>query len=153
MEEKKQEQTIEKGVFRTNLLLPWLTTDLEVTTKRFIGYNRNTLLGLIPFGKNEVTFPLKNIASVSTSTKFHGKRFAFGLFFVLASLAGLSDNFASSVIFFLIGILPLLNSYTSTFKITNNAGESPTIEISILEKGNVQSFANKVNDAIVYETA
>ncbi|WP_227938331.1 hypothetical protein [Alkalihalobacillus deserti] len=58
-----------------------------------------------------------------------------------------------AIIIFLIGILPLLNCYTSRLKITNSAGESPTIEISILEKAIVQSFANKVNDAIVEETA
>ena len=153
MEEKRQEKTIEKGVFRTNLLLPWLTTDLEVSTKRFKGYKRNTLLGLIPFGKNELTFPLKNIASVSTSTKFHGKRFLFGLFFVFAGLSALTEGFGPSLLMFLIGIFPLLNSYTATFQITNNAGQSPTIEISILDRSDIQSFANKVNDAIVDETA
>jgi uncharacterized membrane protein len=134
-------------------LLSWLTTDLEVTTRRFKGYDRNTFLGLIPFGKNEITFPLKNIASVSTSTKFHLKRFIIGLFFTFAAFGAMGESFIGGLIMLIIGVIPLLNCYTSRLKVTNNAGESPTIEISILEKGNVQTFANKVNDAIVEETA
>jgi hypothetical protein len=39
-------------------------------------------MGVIPLEKNEVSYPLKNIASVGVSTKFHFKRFFIGLILV-----------------------------------------------------------------------
>ncbi|MFT9494380.1 hypothetical protein [Anaerosolibacter sp.] len=147
------ERIIKEGTYRTNLLLPWLTTDLSLTNRRFKGYDRNTLLGLIPLGKNEVTIPLKQIASVSTSTKFHIKRFLGGLFVTFLGLGSLSELGLMGIIWTLIGLGVLLNSYTSTLQITNNAGQKVPIQISILEKGNLQSFAGIVNDTVAEEVS
>ena len=52
------------------------------------------------------------------------------------------------VIFVLLGLVNILNSYTATFVITNNAGQEDWYEISILEKGKVQEFVNEVNTTI-----
>jgi hypothetical protein len=95
----EREKKLKEGTYCTNVLLRWLTTDLLLTNKRFKGYDRNTVLGLMPIGKNEVTMSLKNIA---TSTKFHLKRFLFGLFFT--SILGLpsfvnGDFFIDSSLF------------------------------------------------------
>lgn len=78
---KNCRETIKEGTYCTNVLFRWLKTDLTLTNKRFKGYNRNNVLGLVPLGQNEITMSLKNTASVSTSTKFHVKRFIFGLLF------------------------------------------------------------------------
>lgn len=58
------------------------------------------------------------------------------------------SSFLGGLILLAIGSLPLLNSYTSTMVITNNAGHPVRIEISILEKDKVQQFVNKVNVGI-----
>ena len=144
----KDEESIETKDFTTNLVLAWLKTNFTITSKRIVGYKPNTLLGLIPLGKVEVTYPLKNIASVGVSTKFHVKRFIFGIILVLIGLNTLGDSFLTGLILLLLGALPLLNSYTSTFNISNNAGQSHLIEISILEKSKVQDFVNSVNKTI-----
>lgn len=104
-------------------------------------------------GKNEVTMPLKSIASVSTLTKFHIKRFVIGLFFTLIGIAELFNFNLFGLLLLVLGVVPLFNSYTSALIVTNNAGHSIPIQISILEKGNLQEFANKVNDTIAEEVA
>ncbi|QPC47632.1 hypothetical protein [Mangrovibacillus cuniculi] len=134
--------------FTTNLALFWLKTDLSLTNKRVIGYQPNTLLGVIPLGRNEVSFPLKNIASVSVSTKLHFVRLLVGLFFVFSALGSIGNSFLGALLFLAIGLIPLLNSFTSKMTITNNAGQPVSMEISILEKDKVQNFVNDVNISI-----
>jgi len=97
--------------------------------------------------------PLKSIASVSTSTKFHLKRFVIGMFFLVVGLPELYNLNLIWLLFLVLGFVPLANSFTSTLIVTNNAGHSIPIRISILEKGNLQEFANKVNDTIAEEVA
>lgn len=151
MSETKQENVIMGGKYRSNLLLPWLTTDLSLTNKRFTGYDRNTTLGLIPLGKNEITIPIKQISSIGISTKFHFKRFIFGLLFTLFGIVNLLSLELSGLILLIIGLVPLLNSYTTSIQISNNAGQRFAISISILEKGNLQGFASTANNTIAKE--
>lgn len=144
----KDEEIKKTENFTTNLVLNWLKTDFSLTTKRIIGYQPNTLLGVFPLGKKEITYPLKNIAGVGVSTKFHFKRFIIGLILVFIGFSMMGDSFLGGLILLIIGALPLFNSFTSTLSITNNAGQSHLIEMSILEKDKVQDFVNKVNISI-----
>ncbi|MFG6146828.1 hypothetical protein [Halobacillus sp. B23F22_1] len=79
----KDEEITSSERFTTNLVLSWLKTDFSLTNKRLIGFQPNTLLGVFPLGKSEVTYPLKNVASVGVSTKLHVRRFIIGLILVL----------------------------------------------------------------------
>ncbi|MGG0741302.1 hypothetical protein [Niallia taxi] len=101
--------------------------------------------------------PLKSIASVSTSTKFHLKRFVIGQFFTLIGIAEVFNFNLFWLLFLVLEVVPLFNSYTSALNVTNNAAHSIpiqiSIQISILEKGNLQEFTNKVNDTIAEEVA
>jgi hypothetical protein len=141
-----KDEEIKKSVqFTTNLVLAWLKTDFSLTNKRFIGFQSNTLFGVFPLGKKEITYPLKNIAGVGVSTKFHFKRFIIGLILAIVGLSMMGNSFLGGLILFLIGALPLLNSFTSTLNVTNNAGQSHFLEMSILEKNKVQDFVNDIN--------
>lgn len=144
----KDEQVVESKNFTTNLILNWLKTDFTLTNKRIVGSQPNTLFGLIPLGKAEITFPLKNVSGVGVSTQFYFKRFLFGAILALIALGTFGSSFLLGLILLVLGSLLLVNSYTASLKITNNAGQSPVIEISILEKDKIQQFANKVNSSI-----
>jgi hypothetical protein len=144
----KDETITSSEKFTTNLVLSWLKTDFSLTNKRLMGFQPNTLFGVFPLGKKEVSYPLKNIASVGVSTKFHLKRFIIGLILVFIGLGMFGDSFLGGLILLAIGALPLLNSFTSSMVVTNNAGQPVGIEISILEKDKVQQFVNKVNVGI-----
>lgn len=53
----EREKKLKEGTYCTNVLLRWLTTDLLLTNKRFKGYDRNTVLGLMPIGKMKLLCP------------------------------------------------------------------------------------------------
>lgn len=146
---KTEENVVNSSEFTTNLMLFWLKAKFTLTTKRINGFTPNTILGLIPLGKNEITFPTNKIAGVSVSTKFHLSRLLIGGFVFLFGLGLLSKSFFLAILVILFGLGSLLNCYTSRLMITNNAGQSPNIEISILEKSKLQNFANEINDSIV----
>lgn len=56
--------------FSPNVLLFWLKTAVAASNTRVQYRSPNTILGLIPLGAETQTIPLRNIASVNTSTKF-----------------------------------------------------------------------------------
>ncbi|WP_346859766.1 hypothetical protein [uncultured Draconibacterium sp.] len=141
----KDEQKIKEATFTANLILFWLKADYMLTNKRVTGHTPNTLLGIIPLGKAQIAQPLKTIASVSSSTKFSFMRLLIGLVLVIAGFA-LITSFG--IFLLLFGAINVLNCYTATFVITNNAGQSVGYEISILEKSKVVEFVNEVNTVI-----
>ncbi len=141
----KDEQKIKDATFTANLILFWLKADYVLTNKRVTGHTPNTLMGIIPLGKAQIAQPLKTIASVSSSTKFSFLRLLIGLILVGAGF-GFITSFG--IILLLLGAINVLNCYTATFVITNNAGQSVGYEISILEKAKVVEFVNEVNTVI-----
>lgn len=141
----KDEQKIEEATFTANLILFWLKANYVLTNKRITGHTPNTLLGVIPLGKAQIAQPLKTVASVASSTKFSFMRLLLGLILVIAGFAFIT-SFGIVLLFF--GAINILNCYTATFVVTNNAGQSVGYEISILEKSKVVGFVNEVNTVI-----
>lgn len=141
----KDEQKIVEATFTANLILFWLKANYVLTNKRITGHTPNTLLGVIPLGKAQIAQPLKTVASVASSTKFSFMRLLLGLILVIAGFAFIT-SFGIVLLFF--GAINILNSYTATFVVTNNAGQSVGYEISILEKSKVVGFVNEVNTVI-----
>lgn len=145
----KDEVIVKEDSFTTNLIFFWLKTNFILTSKRVVGRFPNTLFGLIPLGRIEVTYALKNVAGVASSTRFHLLRFILGIFMSLAGLWALNHSILIALIFLLPAVLLILTSYTTTFVIANNAaGQAPVIELSILERGKAHNFVVEVNSKI-----
>lgn len=143
-----EEQMVKKESFNASLLLVWLKTDFTLTTKRIGGTNPNTMLGIIPLGQKQFTYPLKNIASVSSSTQFHFWRLIIGIVLSYIGLKMFGESFLGGLVLALLGLSCLLNCYTVAFSIANNAGQAPAIELSILEKDKVAALVSDINHKI-----
>lgn len=144
----KNEHTVREDSFTANLILFWLKACYSLTNKRVTGDTPNTFLGLIPFGRAQLAQPLKTVASVGSSTQFFFKRLLAGFISLAVGVSMFGSSALVGLVFAVIGLVDILNCYTATFVITNNAGQSVGYEISILEKSKVQSFVNEVNTAI-----
>jgi hypothetical protein len=140
----KDELIVKKEIFTQKILLFWLKSTLTLTNKRLIAVNPNTFL-FIPFGKRELTQPLKNIASVTSSTKFHFGNLLFGL---ILGVIGLVTIKSYGIFLILLGLYLVLNSFTSTLMVTNNAGATPPVHLSILEKDKLAAFVRDTNHRI-----
>jgi hypothetical protein len=144
----KNEHNVKEDSFTANLILFWLKAYFSLTNKRVTGQAPNTFLGLIPFGSAQIAQPLKTVASVASSTQFFFKRLLVGLISLGVGLSMFGDSVLVGFFLVLFGLINILNCYTATFVITNNAGQDIWREISILEKAKVQNFVNEVNTAI-----
>ena len=142
----KDEELLNSVKLTTNLLLAWLKTDFSLTNKRIISTKPNTVLGLFPLGKDEISYPLQNIASVAVSTKFHLSKFIFGFLFLIITL-NLGYQL-TAFICFAISLVLLFNSFTSKMIVVNNAGQLVHVEISILEKSKVDYFVSSLNEGL-----
>jgi hypothetical protein len=143
----KEEEIRSSDSFITNLFFGWLKTKIILTNKRVVAAKPNTLLKAIPFGMDEVSHHIKNIASVRVSTKFHFIRFLCAVVLILLSIQLMTQTFAGFFVW-MIGFYFLLNSYTSTLVITNNGSGKYVVELSILEKNKIKELVNEVNDVI-----
>ncbi len=144
----KDEQKIKEATFTANLILFWLKANYVLTNKRVTGHTPNTFLGLIPLGKAQISQPLKTIASVTSSTKFSFFRLIIGVVFLVIGFSVMGSSLPGGIILLILGAINILNCFTATFVITNNAGQSTGYEISILEKSKVIAFTNEVNTVI-----
>ena len=144
----KGEKIIKEATFVTNLLLFWLKANYALTNKRLTGETPNTFMGIFPVGKAQLAQPLKTIASVTSSTKFTFGRLLLGALLAIIGLALMGSSALIGLILIILGVVGILNCYTATFIITNNAGMNTGYEISILEKSKVVEFTNEINSVI-----
>jgi hypothetical protein len=144
----KDEQKIREESFTANLILFWLKAYYSLTNKRVTGHTPNTFMGIIPLGSSQLAQPLKTVASVASSTQFFFKRLLVGLIFLGVGMSMFGSSPLIGFFLVVISLVNILNCYTSTFVVTNNAGQSVGYEISILEKAKVENFVNDVNTAI-----
>lgn len=142
----KDEQVIKDTAFRTNLFLFWFKSSYVLTNKRVIIETPNTyFLGIIPIGKIHDKKLLKDIYFVSRSTNLSFWRLVIGLIFILV---GISKFCAFGLLLILIGVANLLNSYTTTFVITDKAKQSIRYGVCTLEKKRMEAFVDEVNEVL-----
>lgn len=108
----------------------------------------NTLLGVIPLGSSTQTIPLRNIASVDTNTKFNPGSFAWGVVFLVAGLACLSDSAAVGILLLLIAAANLANTMSAQLDFVNQAGGRNSVKVSILEKDKLMQLAQNIQQLV-----
>lgn len=145
----KDEVLIKEVTFGPNLFLFWLKAHYALTNRRLTGQRPNTLFGVIPLGKRNVSQPLRTIASVACVTKFWFMRLLIGLVFLFIGISVMfTASFLGGLIPLLIGLVGVLNCYTAYFNVTNNAGQELGCEVIITAQAEVEAFANEMNQVI-----
>jgi hypothetical protein len=130
--------------FRQSILWFFLKVSMSVTNKRFVGQTQNYLLGLVPTGRNDVTYPLNAISSVSSSTNFSFGQFVLGLVLAL-SIFSFS---AWGIIIGLLGVALLLGSFKAAIAVTNNSGQTVALPVLFFERSAALQFISEVNNVL-----
>jgi len=149
----KEEQLVSEEAMSTSLLFFWLKSKFVLTSKRIVGEEPNTLLGLIPLGKKDISFPINKIAGVASDTKFHFGRLLFGtsIFIIGLFLFGTESPVAKLIALLLLiaGLIKILNCYTSFFVISNSGGQNTGVELSILERSKIKQLVQAINEKVI----
>ncbi|WP_147802387.1 hypothetical protein [Alkalicoccus halolimnae] len=134
--------------FHPNIILFWLRHRLYLSDRRFMGFKRNTLFWVFPMGKQEITYPVRNLVSVNVYTKFYFFRFVIGCFLLFASLILLESALTNAFIVLGLALFPLLHCFVSRLEVSPSNGDRQIIDVNILERQELQNFANEVNIVI-----
>ena len=134
--------------FSPSVVLFWLKTSIAASNMRVMYKSPNTLLGVIPLGSSTQTIPLRNIASVDTNTKFNPGSFVWGVVFLVAGLAFLSDSAALGILFLLLAAANLANMMSAQLDFVNQAGGRNSVKVSILERDKLMQLEQKIQQLV-----
>src|SRR6266480_1966324 len=142
------ERVVKRDQFIFSLPYFFLKTTVELTDRRLVFERPNTMLGVIPIGKQKDTVPLRNVASVGTSTRIGFVQLILGILLALVGGSQLGKPTVGSIIVLALGVLLILNAFQAKFRVTTNGGDKHFARIAATEKSKAQAFADQVNTTI-----
>ncbi len=137
------ETVIARESFKPSLVLFWLKTELSATEKRISGREANTVAGVIPAGSINILFPLKQVAGVQVESQLKLSRMLLGA--ALGAVGLLVMPSLLGVILLLVGAVLILGGLSASLAITNTAGQTKHVAVTIFEKARLEAFATTVS--------
>ena len=134
--------------FSPSVIIFWLKTSIAASSTRVQYRAPNTLFGLIPLGADTKTIPLRNVASVDTSTKFNLGSLVWGVVFLLIGLGCLDSSVAVALVLILVAAANLANTMSASLVFHDPSGGANTITVSILEKNKLMSLAQEIQSRV-----
>lgn len=95
-------------------------------------------------GADTKTIPLRNVASVDTSTKFNLGSLVWGVVFLLIELGCLDSSVAVALVLILVAAANLANTMSAQLDFVNQAGGRNSVKVSILEKDKLMQLAQNI---------
>lgn len=142
------EKNIVGDRFSPSVIIFWLKTSIAASSTRVQYRAPNTLFGLIPLGADTKTIPLRNVASVDTSTKFNLGSLVWGIVFLFVGLGCLDSSVAVAVILLLVAAANLANTMSASLVFRDPSGGANAITVSILEKDRLMQLAQEIQKLV-----
>ena len=142
------EQDIVGDRFSPSVIIFWLKTSIAASSTRVQYKAPNTLFGLIPLGADTKTIPLRNVASVDTSTKFNLGSPVWGVVFLLIGLGCLDSSVAVALVLILVAAANLANTMSASLVFHDPSGGANAITVSILEKDKLMQLAQEIQKLV-----
>lgn len=137
--------------FSISLVFFWIKGHLSVDS-RFIKMNiPNTILGIIPAGKNKETIPLKTISNLKISTRYRIFHIIFGIAVMIASFSYLRESFFGAIICFIIGVA-ITGSGIQEKLSFQKSGTEESISVPFFEKNVLQNIEKAIISGLEKET-
>lgn len=127
---------------RPSLITFWLRSTLTLTDTMVNGTTPNTIFGLVPPGRNDVSQPLNRISRVQVSTRIEGGALLLLAIFVLLAVA------FGTWLWWVLAILFALGMYRAELVITDNGGGTQQVSVSPLDRDQIQAFVSAVNEKL-----
>src|SRR5699024_1399039 len=142
---------MKKVEFAISLLFFWVKGAVEVDNRFVKTKISNTILGVIPAGKDQQSIPLKNISGSMLSTKFFIKPFFIGFILILLGFGLIGDSFIAGLILLVVGA-GTAGSGIQTVLMIEKAGSPYYISVPFFEKQKMQSLNNMIHEALADDT-
>jgi Short C-terminal domain len=148
------EQIVLRRQFMLSTLAFYLHTDWVLTNRRLFVIRPNTAFGLIPVGTGRSSYPIEAIAGVDASSRFDILGVIIGLIGLLFGLAALAVPSAGAlgVIVIVLSLGAIIGAPKASIFVTNSGGGRVGFPASVLERAQINDFANRVSEAVVRTT-
>ena len=143
----KEEYVVSECTFCYSILLFFIKSSLYLTNKRLIAHIPNVVLFVFPLGSNTATYPLRNIAAVSTKTRFKFFRLILAFFLVTTGLALVTESMLG-VILLLMGALLAIESFIHSISMQSSSAAGVFYRIAFWEQSKARDFTNQVNETL-----
>ena len=137
--------------FSISLLFFWIKGKIEVDS-RFVNTDlSNTILGVIPAGKDQQSIPLKNISGTTLSTQYKMKPFLLGLIIIFFGLGNMADSFILGLILLILGA-GIAGGGIQTILSIEKAGTPYIISVPFFEKSKMHIVQDSIHEALAIDT-
>lgn len=138
---------MKKTTFSTSFLFFWVKGEIEVDS-RFIKTNiSNTILNIIPSGRDKQSIPLKNVSGSTISTSFKIKPFIIGLIIALGGLASIRDSFFAALVLLILGMALALSGIQTVLTI-EKSGSNMQISVPFFNKTDLIEISQTIDHAL-----
>ena len=112
--------------------------------------SHNTLMGVLPIGRNTENVIYRNIASVNSTSKLYVIKFLIGLSMFTSSFRIIlyPDFYLLGIIELIIGFLLLCHCYKAQLKIVTNGGQSTEVKVPIFESRKINRITKEINNQL-----
>lgn len=141
------ETNVTEAQFSPSVVLFWLRTSVGVSSTRIVTHEPNTILGVIPLGYNDRTYPLRQVAGVQVNAKASVARFLLGLILFFTGISLLTKS-PLGIFLVLIGVALLANAMSAAMIIQNSGGGLSGVRVSIFQKKKLEAFREEVNQRV-----
>lgn len=136
----KNESLVSEYQLAYSLTTFFIKSSFTVTDKRFITVFPSLILGIIPVGKTDISYPLRNIATVACHTEIVFPKLIFGIILFLVGFSILSQSFIGFLVL-AFGIILVVSSFTTVIVVRNNAGARQVYSIAPWEKAKDRNWS------------
>jgi len=140
------ERVIAQDQFMFSLAHFFLSTTVLLSDRRMSWRRPNTLAGLIPLGGQTTTFPLANIASVTTASWIRVLRLLFGLILAVGGFFNIATWWGWIVV--LVGAFLVVTAFRALLVVVNSGGQRYAIQLALTNRSAAERFAASANQAI-----
>lgn len=134
--------------FARVFLFPWVKGKISLENRMVKTRRVNTILGVIPAGKDDQTMPLSNITSVGINTQYNIKSILTGVVAAAAGLMMFTSSFLLGLVLLLVGVAYIGGGIITVINFTRGGGEYRIMAACYCKKPLAQ-IADTINMALV----
>lgn len=142
------EKTVE---FSVAFMFPWLKGNVGVDSRMINVSTMNTILSIVPAGRDNQTIPLKNVSAVNISGRIDFKSMVIGVVLLILGMGCFTESFIAGIVWSIIAIGIIGSSIITTLTI-QRSGSNFTLAAACYCRKNLVEIKEAIDQALIYDT-
>ena len=131
--------------YLTSLFLFYLKGRIAIDTNKIVTETPNTILKLIPLGKNKQTYTIAQVNDASSNFRLAFKPFLIGIIIAILGFAMLGSSAVGALLLMIFGVLHALNAFELRVTFTMSSGKTASFNFFIFEKAKAEQIVEIID--------